>query len=192
MATRVRTAADQHLDLPYEISLVRRDDEDGPVWVAQVDELPGCEARGRTEEEALAEVRTAMASWVADAVASGRQVPAPRAAVTHSGRLLVRMPPSLHSHLARLSDREKVSLNTLIVGILSGAVAWGQTGEHADPPAGDTSGAQADSESEAAQVREPSTVRRERLLSVALTVNLVIVVVAGLLASGLLIALITS
>jgi predicted RNase H-like HicB family nuclease len=189
MATRVRTAADQHLDMPYEISLVRRDDEDGPAWVAQVDELPGCEARGRTEEEALAEVRTAMASWVADAVANGRHVPPPRAAVTHSGRLLVRMPPSLHSHLARLSDREKVSLNTLIVGILSGAMAWGQTG---GPPAADTPGAQADSEAAAAQVRDPTAVRRERLLSVALTVNLVIVVVAGLLAIGLLIALITS
>ena len=192
MATRVRTAPDQHLDMPYEISLVRRDDEDGPVWVAQVDELPGCEARGRTEEEALAEVRTAMASWVADAVANGRHVPPPRAAVTHSGRLLVRMPPSLHSHLARLSDREKVSLNTLIVGILSGAIAWRQTGERTGSPGAADPGVDGDGAAAAAPVPTPTAARRERLLSLALTANLVIVVIAGLLAIGLLIALLVT
>ena len=186
MATRERTAADQPLEMPYEISLVRRDDEHGPAWVAQVEDLPGCEARGRTEEEALTEVRGAMAAWIADARANGRQVPAPRAAATHSGRLLVRMPPTLHADLARLADREKVSLNTLIVGVLSGAIAWRQAGETrpaADPTAngaGDTP---------AAAAATPTAARRERLLSVALTANLVIVVIAGLLAIGLLIAL---
>src|SRR3990172_494874 len=94
------------------LCLAGREAAHGPAWVAQVEEIPGCEARGRTEEEALAEVRELMASWIADALANGRQVPAPRAAATHSGRLLVRMPPTLHADLARLADREKVSLNT--------------------------------------------------------------------------------
>ena len=179
MATRERTAADQYLEMPYEISLVRRDDEQGPAWVAQVEELPGCEARGRTAEEALTEARGVMASWIVDALANGRPVPAPRAAATHSGRLLVRMPPTLHADLARLADREKVSLNTLIVGVLSGAIAWRQ-GRAGSPTAAD------------APVAAPTAARRERLLSVALTANLVIVVIAGLLAIGLLIALLVT
>ena len=181
MATRERTAADQYLEMPYEISLVRRDDEQGPAWVAQVEELPGCEARGRTAEEALTEARAVMASWIVDALANGRPVPAPRAAATHSGRLLVRMPPTLHADLARLADREKVSLNTLIVGVLSGAIAWRQAGGRAGSPIA------AD-----APVGAPTAARRERLLSVALTANLVIVVIAGLLAIGLLIALLVT
>jgi predicted RNase H-like HicB family nuclease len=190
MATRERTAADQYLEMPYEISLVRREDEHGPAWVAQVEEIPGCEARGRTEEEALAEVRELMASWIADALANGRQVPAPRAAATHSGRLLVRMPPTLHADLARLADREKVSLNTLIVGILSGAITWRQAGERGGSPAAPS--VNGDGESAAIPARTPTAVRRERLLSVALTANLVIVVIAGLLAIGLLIALLVA
>jgi hypothetical protein len=42
----------------------------------------------------------------------------------HSGRLLLRMPRSLHSELARAAEREGVSLNTYITGALSGAVGW--------------------------------------------------------------------
>ena len=192
MATRERTAADQYLEMPYEISLVRRDDEHGPAWVAQVEELPGCEARGRTEEEALAEVRGVMASWIADALANGRQVPAPRAAATHSGRLLVRMPPTLHADLARLADREKVSLNTLIVGMLSGAIAWRQAGERAGSSSPADPSVNGAGPPASGPVATPTAARRERLLSVALTANLVIVVIAGLLAIGLLIALLVT
>jgi RNA polymerase sigma-B factor len=43
---------------------------------------------------------------------------------THSGRLLVRMPQSLHTELARVAEREGVSLNTLITGALASAVGW--------------------------------------------------------------------
>src|ERR671922_1050126 len=43
---------------------------------------------------------------------------------TYSGRLLLRMPRSLHEELARASDREGVSLNQFITGALSSAVGW--------------------------------------------------------------------
>jgi hypothetical protein len=43
---------------------------------------------------------------------------------THSGRLLVRMPQSLHAELARVAEREGVSLNALITGALASAVGW--------------------------------------------------------------------
>jgi RNA polymerase sigma-B factor len=38
---------------------------------------------------------------------------------SHSGRLLVRMPQTLHSELARVAEPEGVSLNTLITGALA-------------------------------------------------------------------------
>src|SRR5215210_442995 len=58
------------------------------------------------------------ADAAADADAEGA------APATHSGRLLVRMPGTLHAELAREADREGVSLNAFIVAALSGAVAW--------------------------------------------------------------------
>ncbi len=42
----------------------------------------------------------------------------------YSGRLLLRMPTSLHEELAHASDREGVSLNQFITGVLASAVGW--------------------------------------------------------------------
>jgi hypothetical protein len=47
---------------------------------------------------------------------------------THSGRLLLRMPPALHSELAKRSDEAGASLNQYIVDVL---------GDSARPRAGD-------------------------------------------------------
>ena len=197
MATRERTATEKYLEQPYEITLVRRDGDDGADWCAQAVELPGCEARGKTEEDALVAVRHAMVTWIQDALDNERPVPPPRAAAAHSGRLLVRMPPSLHSELARAADREKVSLNTLIVGVLGGAIAWRQPGElrpvdsvasrRVVPAVDAGAGGSTDARQGSDLTRD-----RGRLLSLALTANLVIVVVAGLLAIGLLIAVLTT
>ena len=66
----------------------------------------------------------AVERWVRDARAEGREVPPPGAAAAHSGKLLVRMPRSLHAELVRASDREGTSLNAYIVAALSASVAW--------------------------------------------------------------------
>jgi RNA polymerase sigma factor (sigma-70 family) len=43
---------------------------------------------------------------------------------SHSGRLLLRMPPSLHTKLAGAAQREEVSLNHFMTSTLAAAVAW--------------------------------------------------------------------
>lgn len=53
---------------------------------------------------------------------------------SHSGRLLLRMPKGLHAALAERADAEKVSLNQLIVSVLSGAVDGTGTRESGDAP----------------------------------------------------------
>jgi HicB-like protein involved in pilus formation len=55
---------------------------------------------------------------------------------THSGRLLLRMPEALHAELARVSQRENVSLNQFITSVLAAAVGWGDgsTVPDARPP----------------------------------------------------------
>jgi RNA polymerase sigma-B factor len=94
---------------------------------------------------------------------------------THSGRLLVRMPPSLHAELARAAEREGVSLNTLITGALAGAVGW-RNGAPAgdDPAAGHPTAAD-----------DPPAGRTWS--SIALAANFVIVALAAVLAIVLLV-----
>jgi antitoxin HicB len=114
---------DHYIKQPYHIELVKEDaPSDG--WAAHVEELPGCAATGASADEAVRGVERAMRGWIADALANGREVPKPRSATSHSGRLLVRMPQSLHAELARAAEREEVSLNQFITSSLASAIGW--------------------------------------------------------------------
>jgi antitoxin HicB len=118
------SAVDRYLSLPYHLSLVQDGEEDGAKWVATVEELPACTGRGKTPEEALAGAKEAMAAWISDALKEGRDIPEPRSATSHSGRLLLRMPRTLHAELTRVAEREGVSLNQFITDSLASAIGW--------------------------------------------------------------------
>ena len=90
-----------------------------------------------------------------------------------SGRLLLRMPRTLHGELAQLAEKRGVSLNQLIVGLLAGSVSQG------DPGPG------------VAQAAGPSDARAQRRLSIALTVNLVVLVLVAAVAIALLVVALT-
>lgn len=93
-----------------------------------------------------------------DSAASGR-----KRAGTHSGRLLLRMPESLHADLAKASERAGVSLNGYINDALSSAV-----GGRAKP---------------ASAAQPPRRPVLERLL----VANLVVVAAVGVLVAVLLV-----
>ncbi len=178
MATAARRALDDYLALPYRISLQRGSGTENGEWVAQVEELPGCLARAETPEKAARGARAAMRAWLQEALDEGREIPEPRAA-GHSGRLLLRMPQTLHAELARRADQEGVSLNQFLVGTLAGAMGWlredGNPANGGDRAGGDP-------------IPAPAPAAPPRLASVALVVNLIVVVVAAAVAIALLIA----
>jgi RNA polymerase sigma-B factor len=118
---RPRTAAAKREDPPFHIELVK-ENAPGGRWVAQVEELPGCVAVGETPDEALHRIQGAIREWLADAAGKDRKAPKPRAAASHSGRLLIRMPPALHAELARAAERREVSLNQFITTSLTAAL----------------------------------------------------------------------
>ncbi len=62
----------------YEVRISALSEEDGGGFVAIVPELPGCMSDGETRQEALENVRDAIASWIETAEALGRTIPAPR------------------------------------------------------------------------------------------------------------------
>jgi antitoxin HicB len=118
----------------FRVSLARTGEEPDAAWLAAFDELPNCSGRGSTPEEAVRRAWAAAAALV-PALAHERE-PAARPAPRHSGKLLVRMPASLHDELAQAAESEGVSLNQLINGVLAGAVEWRSVDVAADVPTG--------------------------------------------------------
>lgn len=89
-------------------------------YIATAPDLSGSSAFGETESEALNELDDAIAGWIAAAKEVGNPIPPPSNFDKQpSGKLLVRMPRSLHRELAASADREGVSLNQYVVFLLS-------------------------------------------------------------------------
>jgi antitoxin HicB len=63
--------------LEYPLLLEPLSREDGGGFVAIVPDLPGCMSDGETPEEAIANVKDAIAVWIEAAREMGRPVPTP-------------------------------------------------------------------------------------------------------------------
>ena len=114
---------EDYLERPYHIEIVWSASEDGDSgWVAEVKELEGCIAQGRTRDELFENIERAMAAWIDDALEAGDPVPGPYEEPSHSGKVLVRMPPWLHRELASAARREEVSLNQFVVSLLANRI----------------------------------------------------------------------
>ena len=105
-----------YLELDYPITLYRAK-EGG--FVAEIEDLPGCLTEGETVEEATANIEEARQLWIKAAYEDGVEIPIPRTNEEYSGRFLVRIPKSLHRHLAEQARYEAVSLNQHVENILS-------------------------------------------------------------------------
>lgn len=182
-------AVERYAGLPYRLSVVRDGEDKGTPWTASVEELPGCTSRGKTSDEALSGVQEAMAEWIAVALKEGREIPEPRSTASHSGRLLLRMPRTLHGELTRAAERESVSLNQFITDTLASAVAWRVRSPSA--PSGNSSGPiqtpGAESLTTEPTARPPKR-DTSRLVTIALAANFVVVAIAGIVAIAVLVA----
>jgi antitoxin HicB len=165
--------------MPYPVTLVHEDDE----WLATIDALPGCTARGATPDEAIERAADAMAAWLTTARREGKDVPDPKTAQSHSGRLLLRMPQTLHAELARTAEREHVSLNQFITDALAGALGWRTTGRKAHV----TRAVRGVGDDDAEPGQETSG-HRSRFSSTVFVVNGVIVALAAVVAIVVLLA----
>ena len=108
----------------HRMSLVRVTDEAGVAWLAEVEDFPDSPMRASTPEEAVRRAWAAVEESQAESTSDGVALSSPTATPRHSGKLLVRMPATLHDELARTAESEGVSLNQLINGVLAGAVHW--------------------------------------------------------------------
>jgi antitoxin HicB len=174
-------------DRPYRVTVDRQEVGGEDRWVASVDELSGCTSSGQTRDAAVGGVQEAIATWISTALEEGRQVPEPAGKATFSGRLLLRMPRSLHGELTRAAEREGVSLNQLITDVLASAVNWQGAGERrAGTREPRTSLTQEPGEKTLTARPTGQTAERkrdpQRVLILVLAANFVVIVVAAVVA----------
>jgi predicted RNase H-like HicB family nuclease len=70
------------VDSRYEIIIFWSEEDD--AFVAEVPELPGCMADGKTYHEALSNAEQIIQQWIETAKEIGRTVPQPRGRLTYA------------------------------------------------------------------------------------------------------------
>lgn len=109
----------QQLRIHYPFIVEQVEEEDGSTyWAAEVPDLPGCVATGDTPEELFETVADMIEAWIETARSRGQEIPEPSTVENYSGKVLLRMPPTLHRRLALMAKRNRISLNSQILNAL--------------------------------------------------------------------------
>ncbi len=90
-------------------------DQETETFTARILEFPGCVAQGDSVEEAYEKLQSAAESWLEAALDLGQKIPGPLAEQVYSGRVLVRLPRSLHQQATEAARGDATSLNQFIV-----------------------------------------------------------------------------
>jgi predicted RNase H-like HicB family nuclease len=108
---------EEYLKEPYSRVLIP--DEESGTYTAVILEFPGCIAQGDTPQEAYDHLEAAAKEWIDAALALKQEIPSVSQSLSYGGKVLLRLPKSLHRQLALIAEREGVSLNQFIVSALA-------------------------------------------------------------------------
>jgi antitoxin HicB len=111
-----RQSLDAYLGRSYSFRVVP--DPEG-AFLVEFPDLPGCYAQAERLDDVPRLAEKARAAWIRAAWEAGDDIPLPAEATTYSGRLLLRIPPTLHRSLAESAEREGVSLNQYLLSLLA-------------------------------------------------------------------------
>jgi predicted RNase H-like HicB family nuclease len=93
-------------------------DTDDDIYIAKCAELPALAAHGKTQEEALKEIKVAVLGTLEWMQEEGEEIPEPFCLHKFSGEFRVRMPPEKHRKIAIEASLQGVSMNQFIVSKL--------------------------------------------------------------------------
>lgn len=111
-----RRVLEDYLAMQYPFRVIA--DPDGG-YVVVFPDLPGCMTQTETIDEIPAMAEDARRSWITAVYEDGEVVPMPSYPEEYSGKLVARLPRSLHRQLAEEAERQGVSLNQHMVTLLA-------------------------------------------------------------------------
>jgi antitoxin HicB len=110
------TQVTEYMRRPYLMEVVW--DED--YWAATFPELPGLVAAADTWDELAQKIKDAKESYFAAALDAGLPIAEPGdSSEPASGRVLLRLPKTLHRQATRAAARDGVSVNTFLVSAIA-------------------------------------------------------------------------
>jgi antitoxin HicB len=127
---------EQYIRAPYTRMIVP--DEESGIYTGTVLELEGCITQGSTPEETYARIDEMMGHWIRSELRAGHEIPTPHVLREYSGRLVLRLPRSLHRRAVDLAQIENVSLNFFLMMAVSRAIGSKATYLPLEQPAQDT------------------------------------------------------
>lgn len=108
-----------YMDLNYPTEFQKIIEDDGETYYrVTIPKLPGLIAYGDTIEDGLSELQEAKRAWFTSCLRRNVKIPEP-SSKKYSGKLLIRIPRSLHAQLAEKAKEENVSLNSFIISKLA-------------------------------------------------------------------------
>ena len=123
-----------YMSLPYTMT-VRHRSEQGGYYVASYVELPDVTMTGDTPEEAVRELLAERQEWFEECLKRDLPIPLPVEPQKYSGKIVLRIPPSLHESLIRIAALEGVSLNQYMLAALSKALGYDEAARPRSPAA---------------------------------------------------------
>jgi antitoxin HicB len=106
----------------YPFFIRHLSEEDGGGYLIEFPDLPGCISDGETIDEAIENGQDAVNTWIEAAKEMNRPIPRPGELEGQSGKWVQRVPKSMHLRLVNKAQEEGVSLNTLVITMLSEAL----------------------------------------------------------------------
>ena len=116
--TNIKKQIEYYLSLPYTMTIKYRSDQGG-YFVASYIELPDLSMTGDTPEAAVKELLIEKPEWFETCLKLEIPIPNPIEPQKYSGKIILRMPPSLHESLIHNAELEGVSLNQYMVSSLA-------------------------------------------------------------------------
>jgi predicted HicB family RNase H-like nuclease len=121
MTSEIKKRVDYYMSLSYNMTVKHRP-EQGGYYVAGYTELPDLTMTGDTPEEAVRELLAEKPEWFETCLKLGIEIPMPIEPQKYSGKIVVRMPPTMHESLSHIAEMEGVSLNQYMVGALAKSI----------------------------------------------------------------------
>ena len=103
-----------YMNIAYKFVIIEDKEEGG--FTGYYPELSGCITCADTIEELMVMAEDAKREWIENGIKDGIIIPEPP---NYSGQFKLRVPKTLHKHLAEKAEMEGVSMNQYCVSILS-------------------------------------------------------------------------